>query len=74
MLDGTTTFAVAVCAESIRQAVQMVEDRYPGRAVGVAFPIEPESFFMEGAPPWRKYPPSHAGEAGRSENMIGAYE
>ena len=41
-------FAVLVCAGSLRQAEEIVKARYPGSAVGIAFPIEPEHFFVEG--------------------------
>jgi hypothetical protein len=39
-------FAVVVCAESLRHATESVRARYPGSAVGIAFPIEPEHFFV----------------------------
>jgi hypothetical protein len=42
-------FAVIVCAGSLRQAEEIVKARYPGSAVGIAFPIEPEHFFVEGS-------------------------
>jgi hypothetical protein len=43
------SFAVIVCAGSLRQAEQIVRERYPGSAVGIAFPIEPDHFFVEGS-------------------------
>ncbi len=45
--NGATRFDVAVRAESIRQAVSIVQGRYPGRDIGVKFPIDPEGFFVE---------------------------
>jgi len=38
---------VAVRAESIERAVEYVARQYPGKACEVAFPIDPESFFVE---------------------------
>jgi hypothetical protein len=43
---GTAHFSVAVRAENIRQAVGIVEARYPGGVVRVVHPIDPESFFI----------------------------
>jgi hypothetical protein len=43
------SFAVVVCARSLRQAEQIVQKRYPESAVGIAFPIEPDHFFIEGS-------------------------
>jgi hypothetical protein len=43
------SFAVIACAGSLRQAEEIVKARYPGSAVGIAFPIEPEQFFVEGS-------------------------
>ena len=37
-----------VQAESIREAVNITRRRYPGRDVRVIFPIDPETFFIEG--------------------------
>ena len=39
-------FAVVVCAENLRQAARSVKERFPGSAVQLAFPIEPEQFFV----------------------------
>jgi hypothetical protein len=38
---------VEVCAESISQAVGIIEELHPGRKVQVVFPIDPEEFFVE---------------------------
>ncbi len=40
--------AVVVCAESLLQAAQSARERYPGSVVEIAFPIEPEQFFVRG--------------------------
>ena len=45
VLDETGCFTVAVHAENLRRATQIAEDRYPGRAVRIPFPIEAEDFF-----------------------------
>ena len=44
---GSARFRVAVRAESIRRAVNLVEKRFPDRDVMVRFPIDPEEFFVE---------------------------
>ena len=44
---GAIRYRVAVQAESIRRALEIVEGMNPGRELKVAFPIEPESFFVE---------------------------
>ena len=44
--DITGDFAVVVCAESLQRATQSVKERYPGSAVEIAFPIEPDCFFV----------------------------
>lgn len=46
--SGTARFRVGVQAQSIREALGMVERRYPRGEVGIVFPIEPEGFFVEG--------------------------
>jgi hypothetical protein len=38
-------FTVAVRAENLRQATRIARDLYPGSAVGIVFPIEPDGFF-----------------------------
>lgn len=45
---GTTRLRVAVRAESIQQAVSLVGSRYPGAVASVSFPLDPETFFVEG--------------------------
>ena len=40
-------FDVAVRAESLERAVNLVEGRYPGRNIRVKFPINPEGFFVK---------------------------
>ncbi len=44
--SGTARFRVGVQAKSIRKALSMVGGRYPQSEVGIAFPIEPEGFFV----------------------------
>jgi hypothetical protein len=44
--SGTARFRVGVQAQSIRKALSMVAGRYPRGVVKVAFPIEPEGFFV----------------------------
>ena len=43
--SGATRFRVAVQAENIRRALEIVQGHNPGCDVGVVFPIEPEKFF-----------------------------
>ncbi len=40
-------FGVTVRAESIRQALAIVERNYPAVDVGLVHPIDPEAFFVE---------------------------
>jgi hypothetical protein len=44
--DGWDRSELLVRAESIRQAVSIVEFLYPGLEARVVFPIEPETFFI----------------------------
>ena len=46
--EGGVLSRVTVQAESIRQAVSIVEGRYPGLEVRVVFPIDTEEYFIEG--------------------------
>jgi hypothetical protein len=43
------SFAVIACAGSLQQAEEIVKKRYPGSAVSITFPIEPQNFFVEGS-------------------------
>jgi hypothetical protein len=47
--SGAARFSVAVRAESIRRALDLAGQQYPGAGIGVRFPIEPEGFFVEDA-------------------------
>jgi hypothetical protein len=47
--NGIGSFTVAVRAENLRQAARIARDLYPGCAVGIAFPIEPDGFFAAGS-------------------------
>jgi hypothetical protein len=44
--SGTARFRVGVQAQSIRRALSLVAGRYPHGVVEVAFPIEPDEFFV----------------------------
>ena len=46
--SGDICYEIAIRAGSIRQALSMAGDRYPGRDLRVVFPIKPETFFVEG--------------------------
>jgi hypothetical protein len=41
-------FTILVCAESLRKAERTAKIRYPESAVRIAFPLEPEYFFVNG--------------------------
>jgi hypothetical protein len=45
--SGAARFKVAVEAESIERAVEIVARQNPGKECEVAFPIDPETFFVE---------------------------
>ena len=44
---GAIRYRVAVQAENIRRALEIVEGMNPGGGIKVTFPIDPESFFVE---------------------------
>lgn len=44
--SGAASFEVAVQAGSIERALGLVRGRYPGGAVRVKFPLDPETFFL----------------------------
>jgi hypothetical protein len=46
--EGTALSRATVQAESIREAVSITRERYPGRDVRVIFPIDAEEFFIVG--------------------------
>jgi hypothetical protein len=46
---GTARFSVAIQAESIERALEIVARQNPGRECEVAFPIDPETFFVDEA-------------------------
>ncbi len=59
----SNAFSVTVCAENLRRAVDLAANWYPGYAVSLRFPLDPESFFVEG-------PSTKSGGAGtRSEAL-----
>jgi hypothetical protein len=45
--EGAILSRAIVQAESIREAVSITRERYPGREVRVIFPIDAEDFFIE---------------------------
>ena len=45
--EGATLLRETVSADSVRQAVSVMRERYPRRDVRVVFPINPEDFFLE---------------------------
>jgi hypothetical protein len=45
--SGTARFRVAIQAESIERALEIVARQYPGKACEVTFPIDHETFFVE---------------------------
>jgi hypothetical protein len=47
--NETGSHTVAVRARNIERAVRIVAERYPGSRIKVEFPIDPETFFAEGA-------------------------
>jgi hypothetical protein len=42
--SGTARFVVAVKADNIQQALNIVQTRYPEMVAAVKFPIDPEGF------------------------------
>jgi hypothetical protein len=46
--SGAARFRVAVQAESIEQALEIVKRYNPGKDCRVVFPIDPEPFFFKG--------------------------
>ena len=59
--EGASRFDVSVQARSIRQAVGIAVDRYPGADVRVSFPVDGKVFFVEepssrAARPRREWP------------------
>ena len=53
---GAIRYRVAVQAESIRRALEIVEGMNPGREIKVTFPIDPESFFVNDPHATREQP------------------
>jgi hypothetical protein len=43
-----SSFTILVCAESLRKAERTAKSRYPESTVRIAFPLEPEYFFVDG--------------------------
>jgi hypothetical protein len=47
--NETDSFTVAVQAENLRRATRIARDLHPDSTVGIAFPIEPDGFFVAGS-------------------------
>jgi hypothetical protein len=45
--SGTARFGVAIQAESIERALEIVARQNPGKECEVAFPIDPGTFFVD---------------------------
>ena len=45
--NGTARFMVEVKAKNIKQALRIVQTRYPAGVATVKYPIDPEGFFVE---------------------------
>ena len=45
--SGAARFGVTTQAESIERALEIVERQNPGKECEVAFPIDPETFFVD---------------------------
>ncbi len=45
--SGAARFKVAIQAESIERALEIVARQNPGKKCEVTFPIDPETFFVE---------------------------
>jgi hypothetical protein len=45
--EGAALSRATVQAESIREAVSITREHYPGRDVRIIFPIDAEDFFIE---------------------------
>jgi hypothetical protein len=46
--EGAALFRTTVSADSVRQAVSIMTERYPGGDIRVVFPIDSEAFFVGG--------------------------
>ena len=47
--SGMARFRVAIQAESIERALEIVAGQNPGKECEIAFPIDPETFFVDDA-------------------------
>jgi hypothetical protein len=43
-----SSFTTAVYVESLRQAIRIASDLYPGSAAGILLPIDPDGLFVAG--------------------------
>jgi hypothetical protein len=46
--NGDDSFTILLCAESLLKAERTAQTRYPESTVRIAFPLEPEYFFVNG--------------------------
>jgi hypothetical protein len=58
--NGVNRSRVSVQAENIRQALHLVQKRYPESDIQVVFPLDPKSFFVE--------------ELGARSGIVGVYK
>lgn len=47
VIGNNSAFSLVVYAENLRRAVEFAANRYPGYAVSVRFPLDPDVFFVE---------------------------
>jgi hypothetical protein len=66
----TSSFITAVYAENLRQAARIAGYLYPGSAVAVAFPIEPDGFFVAAERHGEHLGLEGAGEAGKQNGLL----
>jgi len=46
--NEVSSFTILVCAENLRMVERTAKTHYPGSTVRIAFPLEPEYFFVGG--------------------------
>ncbi len=47
--NGSARFRVSVQAQTIERALEIAQRQNPGKECEVTFPIDPETFFVEGS-------------------------
>lgn len=68
--DENSAFSIEVYAENLRRAAEFAANRYPGRAVSVLFPLDPEVFFVEGSATWWQTVESAAAKGSQHERGL----